>query len=322
MKISHSMTMRDVFIRAVHSKMCMEDRIFFLSADFGSPMLDPLRQEFPQRFINVGIAEQNLITVATGLALEGFTVYAYAIAAFLVMRAYEQIRINLSLLSQFKSLNVNLIGVGAGVSYDVSGPSHHCLEDLALIRVLPHLEFFSPADWRTAEALVDHSIATRCPKYFRLDGKSLPPIYPDGFVPDLDCGWTVLRPPAEICIIATGFMVHTALEAVDTLKKHGVTAGVIDVYRIKPFAADRFCEPIANCKYLITLEEAFIGKGGLDGLIAGVILQKKLSVRLISLGFKDTFSFETGSREHLHRQAGIASHDVATAILNIKKTMP
>lgn len=317
-----SQTMRDVFIRAIHVRMRTNDRIYFLSADFGSPMLDPLRREFPSRFINVGIAEQNLITVATGLALEGFTVYAYAIASFLVMRAYEQIRINLSLLSQLKSLNVNLIGVGAGVSYDMSGPSHHCLEDLALIRVLPNLELFSPADWRTAEALVDHSIAMRCPKYFRLDGKSLPAIYPDGFVPDLTCGWSVLRPPAEVCIIATGFMVRTALEVVETLKNTGITAGLIDVYRLKPFAADRFCETITNCKHLITLEEAFIGKGGLDGLIASVILKQKLSARLISFGFKDAFSFETGSREHLHRQAGIASHDVATAILNIKKTMP
>src|SRR5208337_5213045 len=108
-------------------------------ADFGSPKLDKLREDFSDRFINVGIAEQNLVNVSTGLALEGYTVYAYAIAPFLVMRAFEQIRNNMSLLYHTRELNVNLIGVGAGLSYDVSGPTHHSVEDIAIIRTLPNM---------------------------------------------------------------------------------------------------------------------------------------------------------------------------------------
>ena len=97
-----------------------------MTDDMGAPVLDKLKVDFKSRFINVGIAEQNLINVATGLALEGFAVYAYAIAPFF-MRAYEQIRVNLALSGQFKEINVNMIGVGSGVSYEVSGPTHHCL---------------------------------------------------------------------------------------------------------------------------------------------------------------------------------------------------
>src|SRR4030043_1921021 len=139
--------LRDIFIEKIHKKMETDESIFFLSADFGSPALDSLRDEFKNRFINVGIAEQNLINVASGLALEGYTVYAYAIAPFLTMRAYEQIRQNLAISSQIRPVNVNLIGVGAGLSYDVTGPTHHCLEDACIMRVLPNFVVFSPADY-------------------------------------------------------------------------------------------------------------------------------------------------------------------------------
>ena len=154
-----------------------DNSIFFISADFGSPKLDILREKFKDRFINVGIAEQNLINISTGLALEGFTVYAYAIAPFLTMRAYEQIRVNLALHAQLKEININLIGVGAGLSYDVSGPTHHCLEDITIMRTLPNLIVFSPSDWILAQKFVDYSIKVKKPKYLRFDGKPLPQIY-------------------------------------------------------------------------------------------------------------------------------------------------
>ena len=113
-------TMRDALIEGIYRRMHDDRQIYFLSADMGAPILDKLRVDFKDRFINVGIAEQNLVNVAAGLALEGFTVYAYAIAPFL-LRSYEQIRVNLALSSQVRELNVNIIGVGAGVSYDIRG---------------------------------------------------------------------------------------------------------------------------------------------------------------------------------------------------------
>src|SRR3990170_1471730 len=172
-------TMRDVFIEEIYNRMHEDKNIFFLSADFGSPKLDKLRVDFKDRFINVGIAEQNLINISTGLALEGFTVYAYAIAPFLTMRAYEQIRVNLSLHAQLKEINLNLIGVGAGLSYDVTGPTHHCLEDICIMNVLPNFVLFSPSDYVSVERFVDYSVQVKMPKYIRLDGKAQPPVYSD-----------------------------------------------------------------------------------------------------------------------------------------------
>ncbi len=161
--------MRDSVIDQIYAEMRHNDKIFFLAADFGAPALDRIRQDYADRFVNVGIAEQNLINVATGLALEGYTVYAYAIAGFITMRAFEQVRTNLALMSQERELNVTLIGVGAGVSYDMSGPSHHCLEDISIMRTLPNMVVCSPSDWTMARAFIPYSINCKSPKYLRLD---------------------------------------------------------------------------------------------------------------------------------------------------------
>jgi transketolase len=293
--------MRDVFIEQIYNRMVKDDNLFFVSADFGSPKLDNLREKFKDRFINVGIAEQNLINISTGLALEGFTVYAYAIAPFLTMRAYEQIRVNLSLHAQLKELNVNLIGVGAGLSYDVSGPTHHCLEDITIMRTLPNLTVFSPSDWVLAEAFVDYSIKIKKPKYLRFDGKPLPQIYLNLEDMDLASGFKELRKGEKICLVATGYMTHKAIDIADLLKDKNMDIGVIDMFMLKPFNEDLFFESLSQYSYAITLEEAFINKGGLDSLVAGVMDRRNSKMRLKRLGFEDAYVFDMGSREHLHK---------------------
>src|SRR5665213_1982915 len=128
--------MRDALLERIHHAMASDGQVFFVSADFGSPVLDRIRADYPQRFVNVGIAEQNLINVSAGLALEGYKVFSYAIAPFITMRCFEQIRVSLALLSNVRPMNVNLIGVGAGYSYVVSGPTHQCFEDITMMRLL------------------------------------------------------------------------------------------------------------------------------------------------------------------------------------------
>ena len=178
------LAMRDVFLNRIWQNMENEKKIFFVSADFGSPVLDKIRTDFPERFINVGIAEQNLINVTAGLALEGYKVFAYAIAPFITMRCYEQIRVSLALLSEVRPMNVNLIGVGAGYSYVVSGPTHQCYEDITLMRCLPNFMVLSPSDHITASALFDHCLGENGLRYFRFDAQVLPVVYKDS-VPDI-----------------------------------------------------------------------------------------------------------------------------------------
>ena len=294
-------TMRDVFIEGIYNRMHKDSTLFFISADFGSPKLDMLREEFKDRFINAGIAEQNLINLSTGLALEGFTVYAYAIAPFLTMRAYEQIRINLSLHAQLKEINVNLIGVGAGLSYDVSGPTHHCLEDITIMRALPNLTIFSPSDWKLTEKFIDYSIQIKKPKYLRLDGKALPQIYDSIEDSEMMNGFKELVKGERICLVSTGYMTHRALSVANLLRNKSFSIGVIDLFMLKPLNEERLFETMNGYDQVITLEEAFINKGGLDSLIANILTRDHSKVRLKRMGFEDAYVFDMGSREHLHK---------------------
>lgn len=307
-------TMRDALIEKIYEKMYDDERIFFLSADMGAPALDKLRQDFKDRFINVGIAEQNLINVSTGLALEGFTVYAYAIAGFLTMRAYEQIRTNLALSSQYKQINVNLIGVGTGVSYDMSGPSHHCLEDLAIMRTLPNIVLFSPSDWLIAEKFVDFTINTKCPKYIRLDGKPLPRIYEKNANFEWEKGGCELVKGDDICIVSTGYMTHKALKVAKELQVNNHNIGVIDVFLLKPINEEALFNILKKYKFVITIEETFINKGGLDSLISDILRCRKADIKLMSLGFEDRYIFKSGNRDFLSEISHFGEKDIIKAI--------
>jgi len=307
-------TMRDALIAEIYKRMRDNDRIFFVSADMGAPALDKLKNDFKDRFINVGIAEQNLINVSTGLALEGLTVYAYAIASFLTMRPYEQIRTNLSLSSQHKEINVNLIGVGAGVSYDISGPCHHCMEDISIIRTLPNIMLFSPSDWVSAEKFVDFSINVKRPKYIRLDGKPLPSIYDETIGVEWEKGVCELRQGREVCIVSTGYMTHRALKIVEGLKKDNKNIGLVDIFQLKPVNEELIFDILKKYKTVITLEEAFINKGGMDSVIAGILNKRDADIKLKRLGFDDRYIFKFGNRDFLSRDSCFSEKDIIKLI--------
>lgn len=290
-------TMRDAFIERVYEKMRKNQSIFFLSADLGAPALDKIRKDFKDRFINVGIAEQNLINVATGLALEKYTVFAYAISPFITMRAYEQIRQNLSISSQIKSLNVNLIGVGTGLSYDLSGPSHHCLEDISIMRLLPNFMVFSPSDWKLAQWFVDYSINIKIPKYLRFDGRSLPLIYKKINDTILKNGFYELLKGKKICLVSTGFMTHRALK----IAKRFQNIGIIDIFILKPLNENLLFRALKKYKYIITIEEGFINNGGLDSLISKIIRDHQSNIKMKNLGFSSKHVFKVGNRDYLHK---------------------
>ncbi len=311
-------TMRDALIEGVIKKMRNDERIFFLSADMGAPALDKLRCEFKDRFINVGIAEQNLINVSTGLALEGFTVYAYAIAGFLTMRAYEQIRTNLALLSQQRTINVNLVGVGTGISYDLSGPSHHCLEDISIIRTLPNIILCSPSDWFIAEKFVEFSVEVKKPKYIRLDSKPLPRIYGDEAHFDWDQGFFELLEGKDVCIVSTGYATHKALEAAQKMKAAQYEVGLIDVFMLKPTNDASLFDLLKRYKTVITFEESFANKGGLDSLISKILCNKTANIRLKSLGFGDKYIFKSGDRKSLYETNGLGEQAIIKAVIDSK----
>jgi transketolase len=308
-------TMRDAFIEGVYERMKKNKQIFFVSADFGAPALDKLRRDFKDRFINVGIAEQNLINVAAGLGLENYIVYAFAIAPFITMRAYEQIRQSLSIASQINPVNVNLIGVGTGLSYDLSGPSHHCLEDISLMTLLPNFAVVSPSDAKLAGEFVDYSIKTRKPKYLRFDAKALPLLYGNIRDLNLENGFYELKKGRKICLVSTGYMTHTALKAAEKIN----SIGVIDVFLLKPLNEKLLLKALEKYNYVVTLEEGFINNGGLDSLVSRIIQDNNGAVKLAArLGINDKYIFELGERDYLHKLNNCGEENVIKIIQNIK----
>lgn len=310
-------TMRDAFLGEILTAMDNGEKVFFLSADLGAPALDKIRERHPDRFVNVGIAEQNLVNVATGIGLEGFTVYAYAIAPFITMRCYEQIRLNLAILSQVRELNVNLIGVGAGCSYDVSGPTHHCLEDLSIMRTLPNLEVISPADWVTASKLFRYSTEHKGPKYLRFDAKPLPAVHSDVTRTELEEGFKIISSGSDVCYVSTGYLTHRTKEIVARCQAQGRQVGHLDMIKAKGFDEDRLLDVLSKYRKIVTLEEGFIGAGGLDAAIGSLVLARGLSVRVQSYGLNDEYSFHIGGRDSVLAKAGL---DIETIFRETSRT--
>jgi transketolase len=305
--------MRDALLQQLLHAMGEDPDIFFTCADFGSPVLDKMRAQHPDRFINVGIAEQNLINVSAGLALEGYKVFAYAIAPFITMRCLEQIRVSLALLSKLRSMNVNLIGVGAGYSYVVSGPTHQCYEDLSVMRALPSMAIYSPADHVTAAALLAPCLAKAGPKYLRLDAQVLPVVYEAG-APDVARGFHVHQVGGPVVLLATGYMVHTALKVAEQLTGLHRPVGVIDLMDLTGFDATQLALALASYEGIVTLEEGFAGRGGLDALMFDFVARHKLPARVLNLGVQGGYRFELGTRAELHEKVGIGMQSVARSV--------
>jgi len=318
---SRPLAMRDAFLERIFQKMSEDEQIFFVTADFGSPVLDKIRAQFPQRFANVGIAEQNLINLSSGLATEGFKVFAYAIAPFITMRCFEQIRVNLALLSEVRTMNVTLIGVGAGYSYVVSGPTHQCYEDLTIMRALPNVAIYSPADHVTTSALFDQCVTDKGLKYLRLDAQVLPVLY-EAAPPDVTRGFHVHRQGSRVCLLATGYMLHTAIKAADELRDAGIEVGIIDLFSISRFHTQEMQAALSSYDSIVTMEEGFRGRGGVDSMMFEFLARRSMPQRMFNIGVEGGYRFELGTRSELHEQVGIGHHAVVASVKQFVGSLP
>lgn len=167
------LTMRDTFWNRVYDLAKEDKYVIVVSADMGAPALDKFRRDFTHQYVNAGIAEQNAMLISTGLALAGKKVFVYAIAPFITMRCYEQIRI----YPAGMDLPVTIVGVGAGICYEESGPTHHSVEDISIMRCLPNMQIFSASDNNMTAKFADMAYESKHPCYVRLDRIVLPNIY-------------------------------------------------------------------------------------------------------------------------------------------------
>lgn len=300
--------MRDIFLTQIYENMKTDEMIFLVTADLGSPVIDKIKSDFPKRFLNVGIAEQNLINVSVGLSLEGYVVFAYGITPFVTMRCYEQIRVNMSILSAMRPLNINLIGMSVGTGYAMSGPTHHTLEDLSIMRTLPNIEIFSPSDNLLVKKYFQRCLKIKKPKYLRLD--TFKPALLENQVKSFNKGFRILQNSSEkTAVISTGFMVQKVYEIV---KKMDVT--LVDLYFINAYSKKELLKALQNVKTIVTIEEGFKNSGGLDSEISFLFKDKKL----INLGFEKHYIFDIGDREFVHKKNGLGIDEIKK---QIKKAM-
>jgi transketolase len=317
--VAKPMAMRDALLSRILQAMADDPTIFFVTADFGSPVIDEISTRFSDRFVNVGVAEQNLINISAGLALEGYNVFAYAIAPFITMRCLEQIRVNLCLLSQVRDMSVTLIGVGAGYSYVVSGPTHQCYEDISIMRSLPTVGVMSPSDHLSAAALFETCRSSGI-RYLRLDAQVLP-VLDDAADAWRENGFRILRDgghPADgrrVALVATGFMTHTALAVAERLAQHDIAVTVADLVDVTGVDFDALRHRLSNVNLVVSMEEGFCGRGGVDAMIAHWVQTSVTDAKFLSVGVPPHYSFELGTRAELHDRVGIGVDGCVSRVL-------
>jgi transketolase len=291
--MSHAQSMRDSFFDRLYEIARKDRTVILVSADMGAPSLDKFRRDLAPQFVNVGIAEANMITVAAGLALSGKKVFTYAIAPFATSRCHEFIKVDVSLMN----LPVVILGVGAGFGYDDSGPTHHTTEDISIMRVLPNLQLLSPSDSRMAAAFADVAYKSGKPTYIRLDRHILPTLPREDL--RFTAGCREIRKGQDTCLVATGNMVHRAMEVHEALRG---AVGVIDLYRLKPLGKG-LPDLLRKYRTIVSLEEHLLD-GGLGSILAETIADSALTVRLKRIGL-DRYLYEYGGRQNIQEVCGL-----------------
>jgi len=303
---------RDLFWDVIYEKAKLNRDIIVVSADMGAPSLDKFRADLGSQFINTGIAEQNTIGVAAGLAMTGKKVFAYAIAPFITFRCYDHIKCLIANMN----LPVTLVGVGAGISYEESGPTHHTVEDLSVMRVLPNFTIHTPSDRIMAGGFAEICCKGINPNYIRLDRGDLPIIHSEN--EDFSKGFKVLKESDNGYIIATGNMVHNALEAANKLEKQNFNIGVIDLYTL-PLLDEQltnFVNTVKESKKLITLEEHTL-PGGLGSTICEIAADNTLLIPIQRIGFnfQKGYCYHYGGRAAIQEVYNLDADSIAKLII-------
>lgn len=299
---------RAAFGMAILKLADVKNDFYVVSADLcNSSGLDRFRNKYPEELVNVGIAEQDMIGIAGGLAKDGTPVFATSFAPFISMRACEQIRMNLG----YMGLNVKAVGIGSGLAMTNLGNSHYGIEDMAVMRAIPNMLILSPADCTETVKCVEAAKEYQGPVYLRLTGIANNPV-----VYDTDYEYrigkaNVLRQGEKVAIIATGTMVYQSLKAAETLESEDIHCTVVDMHTIKPLDTE-VLEEVLGYDFIVTAEEHTV-IGGLGSAVAEYLSPKKKRPRHLLIGIQDTF-LHAGDYEYLLRQCGLTAEQIADKI--------
>ncbi|MCI9626866.1 MAG: transketolase family protein [Clostridia bacterium] len=282
--------------------------IVVLDADLSkSTKTDGFKKTYPDRFVNVGIAEANMMSTAAGIASCGKTVFASSFAIFAAGRAFEQVRNSIC----YANLNVKIGATHAGISVGEDGGSHQAIEDISLMRSIPNMTVINPADSVEARAAVEAAILHNGPVYLRFGRLATPVIYDaENYTFELGKG-KQLRDGSDVAIIATGLMVPEALDAADTLAQEGIHARVIDIHTIKPIDKDIIVKAAKETSFIVTAEEHSI-IGGLGSAVAEVLCENA-PAKLLRIGVQDEFG-RSGDPYVLLKEYGLSAENIVRQV--------
>lgn len=243
-----------------------KDIVVLCSDSRGSASMTPFADTYPEQFVEVGIAEQDLVSISAGLAKCGKKPYAASPACFLSTRSYEQAKIDCA----YSNTNVKLIGISGGISYGALGMSHHSAQDIAAMAAIPNMRVYLPSDHIQTRCLVEALLKDEKPAYIRVGRNAVEDVYEEGNVPfEMDKA-TVIRQGTDVALIACGEMVKPAADAAKLLEEKGISATVVDMYCVKPLDQDAVIRAAQNAKAVITVEE-HSPFGGLGSMVAQVV---------------------------------------------------
>jgi transketolase len=301
---------RDAYAATLIELAAADPRIVVLVNDStGSSKLGEFQKRFPDRLINVGIAEQVMVGVAAGLANGGKVPFVSAASCFLTARALEQIKVD----AAYSNHNIKLCGMSPGMAYGELGPTHHSIEDVAWLRVIPNLTVIVPADRAETAQALRWAAGHTGPVFVRVSRMGVPDVYPPGY--EFAPGRAVtLREGSDVTIIANGTVVVRALDAADELARSGVSARVLSMPTVKPIDTEAITSAARETGAIVTVEEG-LAAGGLGGAVAETVARNH-PVPMRFVGVPDTFA-PTGSVSWLLDHFGISAAGIASAVRDV-----
>ena len=303
---------RDAYGDALVSLGKKRNDVVVLDADLsGSTKTSKFAKVFPDRFFNIGIAEQDMMGTAAGLAIGGKLPFVSTFAVFATGRAWEQVRQSIC----YPNLNVKIVASHSGVTVGEDGGSHQSVEDIAVMRVIPHMTVIVPADGPETLQAIEAVAEYKGPCYVRVGRNKVPTLFGADYKFKIGKAH-VFNEGKDAAIIATGIMVAEALTTRDLLKAEGIDVGVIDMSTIKPLDTDAVIGAAKRCGAIVTAEEHSI-IGGLGGAVAEA-LAESVPVPMARIGVKDTFG-TSGDQEALLKHYGLSAGDLATAVKEVIK---
>lgn len=305
-------SVREAFGKALVEVGKSNNNVVVLDADLScSTQTKIFAKEFPERFFNVGIAEQDLITTAAGLATVGKIPFAAAFAVFITGRCYDQIRNTVC----YSGLNVKIVGTHGGVTVGEDGATHQALEDVALMSNIPGMTVFVPSDRHEINAVIKYAAEHQGPMYIRIPRTNLPDVFDENYKFDINKA-QVLKEGKDVTIVTNGETLQECIEAVTELEKQGIDVELINAPVVKPFDIDTVLKSAEKTNLVVTVENHSI-RGGLGSIVCEQLSQKH-PTKVIRLGVDDEFG-QSGTAEELLEYYGLSSEKITKKITEIVK---